>query len=62
MFVLVAFSHPGGAAFSARREFGMSLLDFADSITPADMGEWSQAVASAQSGVDTESDPEKKSL
>ena len=28
------------------RQFNMSLIDFADSITPEDMAEWNQAIAS----------------
>lgn len=31
-------------------EFGMSLEDFADGLQPEDMREWSEAVASQQSG------------
>ena len=39
------------------KEFNMSLLDFADSITPEDMAEWNQAIASEST---EESDRAKK--
>ena len=38
------------------KEFGMSLMEFADSISPDDMEAWSRAVS------DGEGDGEKKSL
>ena len=44
-------------------EFGMSLMDFADSITPEDMTAWNVAISSAQSGNgDASVEAEKKSL
>lgn len=44
-------------------EFGMSLMDFADSITPEDMTAWNEAISSAQSGNgDASVEAEKKSL
>ena len=44
-------------------EFGMSLMDFADSITPEEMTAWNEAISSAQSGNgDASVEAEKKSL
>ena len=42
-------------------EFGMSLMDFADSISPDDMGEWSAAITSASGDGGDTSEGEKKS-
>ncbi len=40
------------------KEFNLSLMDFADNLTPDDMAEWSQSVASADKPL---ADDEKKS-
>lgn len=48
-------------------DFGMSLMDFADSVSPQDMQEWTSAVNAAQEDAAREDaaregGPEKKSL
>lgn len=44
------------------KKFDMSLMDFADSITPDDMTEWANALHSKDGEADTDtSDTEKKS-
>ncbi len=49
---------------AAKREgkpFDMSLMDFADSLTPDDMTEWSNAISAGTAPAD-DADGEKKSL
>lgn len=43
------------------KKFDMSLIDFADSISPDDMAEWSQAVAQERQADSADMDDEKKS-
>lgn len=43
------------------KKFDMSLIDFADSISPDDMTEWSQAVAQERQGDSADMEDEKKS-
>lgn len=43
------------------KEFGLSLMDFADAITPEDMTAWNAAVTAEQSD-DEDATGEKKSL
>ena len=48
----------------AKREgkhFDMSLMDFADALTPEEMAEWNKAI-SVETTSDTDPDDEKKSL
>lgn len=51
-------------ASAAKREgkpFDMSLMDFADGLTPEDMAEWNTAVtAGAESGGDTDGEKKRK--
>lgn len=42
------------------KEFGMSLMDFADGITPEDMAQWNATISANTSVGDTD-DSEKKS-
>ncbi len=45
-------------------EFGMTLMDFADSLTPEDLNQWTEAVnatADQTPGEDTSAEGEKKS-
>lgn len=49
---------------AAKREgkpFDMSLMDFADNLTPDDMQEWNEAISST-SNVEEDAEREKKSL
>ena len=49
------------ACAAEEKKFGLSLMDFADSINPEDMNEWTQSVAEqAAAGGEAEGD-EKKS-
>lgn len=44
------------------KEFNLSLIDFADAITPEDMTAWNAAVVAEQSNGDNDGNGEKKSL
>ena len=44
------------------KEFNMSLLDFADSLSPEEMAQWNAAISSDSPGEDAAADGEKKSL
>ena len=50
------------AAKREGKEFGLSLLDFADAITPNQMEHWNQALAAGEEDSDTDPEGEKKSL
>lgn len=42
------------------KEFGMSLMDFADRITPDDMAEWNKAVTAEAAPGDSDSEKKRK--
>ena len=44
------------------KQFDMSLMDFADSISPEDMAAWNEAINGNQTQEDDENTGEKKSL
>ena len=44
------------------KDFKLSLMDFADSVSPEDMNKWAAAIQSEDTGEEAESADEKKSL
>lgn len=49
------------AAKRENKDFNLSLMEFADNITPEDMTEWNQAIAQEQAEPTDEKGSEKKS-
>ena len=49
------------ACAAEKKEFGLSLMDFADSVTPEDMDEWTQSVTEQAGAGDEAGGGEKKS-